>query len=342
MHPTKNDGARMLRRGYNFVDGSDALGGLDAGLFFIAFVRDPDTQFIPLQNRMAQMDALMEYLKFTSSALFAVPPGRRPRGSTSARRSSPERPLGAVEHHVEPLDAVATRTPPAGANPSAPVGSSQPMVEVLAGKYGVPRDQAVAMMTRTEGLAADEGLVMHMETTLHSNTVDAHRLLHLALETDGPDAQKRLNAALVTAHFEHGEDVADHAVLTKVASSVGLDPAGVEDVLTGDRYTDAVAADVLQARAYGATGVPFFVIDQRYGVSGAQPTEVFAQVLEQAWSESASAESTPGSSCRGRPLAGPDDVVRAGGVVVPVLGDRRGTSCRGGRRPSSTGSCRCG
>jgi deferrochelatase/peroxidase EfeB len=75
VHPTRNHGARMLRRGYNFVDGSDALGGLDAGLFFIAFVRDPETQFISLQNRMAQMDALMEYLKFTSSAIFAVPPG---------------------------------------------------------------------------------------------------------------------------------------------------------------------------------------------------------------------------------------------------------------------------
>jgi deferrochelatase/peroxidase EfeB len=78
VHPTKNDGTRMLRRGYNFVDGSDAFGGLDAGLFFIAFVRDPETQFIPLQNRMAQMDALMEYLKFTSSAIFAVPPGAGP------------------------------------------------------------------------------------------------------------------------------------------------------------------------------------------------------------------------------------------------------------------------
>jgi deferrochelatase/peroxidase EfeB len=78
VHPTKNDGVRMLRRGYNFVDGSDALGGLNAGLFFIAFMRDPDTQFVPVQNRMAQHDALMEYLKFTSSAVFAVPPGVRP------------------------------------------------------------------------------------------------------------------------------------------------------------------------------------------------------------------------------------------------------------------------
>jgi deferrochelatase/peroxidase EfeB len=75
VHPDFNGGARMLRRGYNFVDGSDAIGGLDAGLFFLAFVRNPDTHFIPIQNRMAAGDALMEYLKVTGSALFAVPPG---------------------------------------------------------------------------------------------------------------------------------------------------------------------------------------------------------------------------------------------------------------------------
>jgi deferrochelatase/peroxidase EfeB len=78
VHPSTNDGVRMLRRGYNFVDGSNALGGLDAGLFFIAFLRDPGRQFVPVMNRMAQRDALVEYLKFTSSALFAVPPGTGP------------------------------------------------------------------------------------------------------------------------------------------------------------------------------------------------------------------------------------------------------------------------
>jgi deferrochelatase/peroxidase EfeB len=75
VHPDFNRGARMLRRGYNFVDGSNPLGGLDAGLFFIAYVRDPDTHFIPIQSRMAEVDALMEYLQVTGSALFAVPPG---------------------------------------------------------------------------------------------------------------------------------------------------------------------------------------------------------------------------------------------------------------------------
>jgi predicted DsbA family dithiol-disulfide isomerase len=141
------------------------------------------------------------------------------------------------------------------------------------------------MMARTEGIAADEGLVMRMETTLHSNTVDAHRLLHLALDTEGPEAQKRLNSDLMAAHFEHGEDVADHDVLRKIALAAGLDEVAVDDVLAGDGYADAVAADVRQARAYGATGVPFFVVDQSYGVSGAQPVEVFAQVLDRAWAD---------------------------------------------------------
>ncbi|GAB3769265.1 deferrochelatase/peroxidase EfeB [Nocardioides ginsengisegetis] len=75
VHPDHNDGVRILRRGYNFVDGTDQLGGLNAGLFFLAYLRDPRTHFIPMQLRMAKMDALMEYLKFTGSALFAVPPG---------------------------------------------------------------------------------------------------------------------------------------------------------------------------------------------------------------------------------------------------------------------------
>ena len=77
VHPDHNGGVRMLRRGYNFVDGTDALGGLNAGLFFLAYVRDPRTHFIPVQTRMAKVDALMEYLKVTGSALFAVPAGAR-------------------------------------------------------------------------------------------------------------------------------------------------------------------------------------------------------------------------------------------------------------------------
>jgi deferrochelatase/peroxidase EfeB len=79
-HPSQNNGVRMLRRGYNFTDGNDELGRLDAGLFFLAYVRDPDTQYIPLQTKLSREDGLMEYLRHTGSALFAVPAGARPGG----------------------------------------------------------------------------------------------------------------------------------------------------------------------------------------------------------------------------------------------------------------------
>lgn len=79
-HPSQNSGVRMLRRGYNFTDGSDALGRLDAGLFFIAYVRNPDTHYIPMQTKLSGQDGLMEYLQHRGSALFAVPPGVREGG----------------------------------------------------------------------------------------------------------------------------------------------------------------------------------------------------------------------------------------------------------------------
>ncbi|MFL4473212.1 iron uptake transporter deferrochelatase/peroxidase subunit [Paeniglutamicibacter sp. MACA_103] len=74
-HPSANKGTQMLRRGFNYTDGSDGLGRLDAGLFFIAFVVDPRTHYVPMQNAMAKKDALVEYLRHTGSGLFAVPPG---------------------------------------------------------------------------------------------------------------------------------------------------------------------------------------------------------------------------------------------------------------------------
>lgn len=80
VHPDHNGGRRMLRRGYTYVDGANALGALDAGLFFLAYVRDPGTDFVPVQLRMAKHDAMMEYLQVTGSAVFAVPPGTAPGG----------------------------------------------------------------------------------------------------------------------------------------------------------------------------------------------------------------------------------------------------------------------
>jgi predicted DsbA family dithiol-disulfide isomerase len=176
-------------------------------------------------------------------------------------------------------------------DPTAPHSHKSPggrelSTGVIARKYGRSEDEMRDMQQQLIDVAAQDGLAMRLFDTVHTNTIDAHRLLHLALDTGGPALQRELKEALLSAYFEGAADVGDHDVLTGVATKVGLDDTRVREVLASDEYADAVAADIAQARAYGATGVPFFVVDQKYGVSGAQPAEVFSQVLDQAWTAS--------------------------------------------------------
>ena len=170
-------------------------------------------------------------------------------------------------------------------DPAAPKRATEPVVEVLARKYGGGVDNARAMMARVSEVAASEGLEYHLDRTLRGSTVDAHRLLHLALDEHGPQVQAELKEALLAAYFTAVEDVADPDVLRKVAAGTGLDPERVDQVLGSDEYADAVRADVAEARALGATGVPFFVVDRRYGVAGAQPVEALLDVLDKAWAD---------------------------------------------------------
>jgi predicted DsbA family dithiol-disulfide isomerase len=167
-------------------------------------------------------------------------------------------------------------------DPTAPQVGHESIRSALAHKYGLGEEQARQMMDRVAGIAAEVGLTFDYEDATHTKTVDAHRLLHLALDQG---VQHELNEALLSAYFTRGESMGDHDVLRKAAVDVGLDPARVDEVLGSAEYADAVRADIAQARAYGATGVPFFVVDQKYGVSGAQPTEVFTQLLERAWAD---------------------------------------------------------
>ncbi|SOC57253.1 DsbA family oxidoreductase [Ornithinimicrobium cerasi] len=193
-------------------------------------------------------------------------------------------------------------------DPSAPVPPVERSSVSLARKYGGGPEQISQMQQRVSELAALEGLDYRLEETLHLNTRDAHRLLHLALDSGGPALQDRLKEALLDAYFVQALDVADREVLRRLADGVGLDAAAVDRVLGSDEYDDAVSADVRQARAYGANGVPFFVVDGRYGISGAQPTEVFAGAIEQAWGESHPALTT---------VAGAGDTGADGGVCGP-------------------------
>ena len=171
-------------------------------------------------------------------------------------------------------------------DPTAPHHGTEKTLPSIARKYGRTEDEMRPMMAGLMETAAEEGLDLRLFDTLHTNTIDAHRLLHLALATGGPALQRDLKEALLAAYFTRAEDVGDHAVLRRAAVAAGLEAARVDEVLASDEYGEEVAADIAQARAYGATGVPFFVVDQRYGVSGAQPAEAFTQVLERAWAES--------------------------------------------------------
>lgn len=170
-------------------------------------------------------------------------------------------------------------------DPGAPNVPTESVAETLGRKYGGGPAAGQQMVDRVEAVAAEEGLVFRLGQAKRVGTLDAHRLLHLALE-QGPALQRALKEELLAAYFTRADNVADHDVLRAAAGHVGLDPARVEEVLAGQEYAAQVQADIDQAQAYGATGVPFFVVDQKYAVSGAQPAAAFTQVLERAWSES--------------------------------------------------------
>jgi len=186
-------------------------------------------------------------------------------------------------------------------DPTTPEVPVETTVESLARKFGTDVAGARELMKRADGVAASVGLTFNHADAPHARTVDAHRLLHLALD-EGRQAE--LKEALLSAYFLRGENMGDPDVLRTVAVDAGLDPARVDEVLSTDEYADAVRADIDQARAYGATGVPFFVVDQKYGVSGAQPTEVFSQLLDRAWTDSHPAVELVGGA--GADACGPD------------------------------------
>jgi predicted DsbA family dithiol-disulfide isomerase len=167
-------------------------------------------------------------------------------------------------------------------DPSIPEGETHPTLPALAAKYRTSEDAMRANMARVEQLAADEGLDYHLADGVSGNTLRAHELLHLAAEHG---LRNRLKERLLHAHFEEGRSVFDVDSLVSLAVEVGLDEAEVREALADRRYLAAVREDGATAQALGATGVPFFVVDRKYGAAGAQPAELLLQILERAWAE---------------------------------------------------------
>ncbi|MCW2614734.1 MAG: oxidoreductase [Frankiales bacterium] len=168
-------------------------------------------------------------------------------------------------------------------DPEAPPERVGDYAELLSRKYGFPVEQGRQMITTMTETAAQDGLDFRFDLARVGNTFDAHRLLHLAHARGVQDAVKE---RLVHATFTEGEPIGDHETLVRLVAEAGLDAAEAREVLGSDRYAAEVRADEAQARAYGITGVPFFVVDGRYGVSGAQPAEAIGQVLATAYAQS--------------------------------------------------------
>ena len=168
--------------------------------------------------------------------------------------------------------------------PELPHDSSLDLGELLEKQRGVPRAQAAAMNQQVAGRAAQVGLTYNLDTAIATNTRTAHRLIHFAKHQG---RQHDLVVRVFKAYFTDGLHVGDTDVLGHLAAEIGLDREQAREVADSEAYADDVDTDVQFAHQLGITGVPFFVFDGKYAVSGAQPVEVFTQALNTAWQERA-------------------------------------------------------
>lgn len=161
-------------------------------------------------------------------------------------------------------------------DPTLPEHYDGSELQYLSEIKGMEPQQVSQMLAHVTQQAAGEGLAYDFDALQPANSFSALRLLEFAKRHDAGDAMKE---ALLNAHFVRGANTGNAGVLVELAAEVGLDASAAAEVLANGSYTDEVNADINQARELGINGVPFFVLQGRYGISGAQPAEVFAQAL---------------------------------------------------------------
>ena len=154
--------------------------------------------------------------------------------------------------------------------------------ESLAKKKGVSTGEGRKMNDYMSNVAKEVGLNYDFENAIPANTFLAHQLIHLGAHHGRQDATKE---RLMAAYYLEGQNIGDFETLVKLGVELGLDGEEIRTALTAGTYAEAVRFDEYQAQQINVSGVPFFVFDDKYAVSGAQPTELFSEVLEKAWSE---------------------------------------------------------
>lgn len=179
-------------------------------------------------------------------------------------------------------------------DPNTPKPSVGSTYEMLSKKYGLTLEKAKEMSQGVVDMAALVGLHYDMDRTKPANTFDAHRLIHLAAKNGLADkAEKRF----FSAYFTEGQDIADEATLKKLSAEIGLNAAEVDAVLASDKFANEVRIDQYKAQQMGIKAVPFFVVNQQYGISGAQGGQVILKALQGIWAEQNPAPAANGESC---------------------------------------------
>jgi predicted DsbA family dithiol-disulfide isomerase len=172
-------------------------------------------------------------------------------------------------------------------SPDTPVDFDGDEIDFLAGHKGMPREQVEQMLAHVTGVAENAGLAYRFDLLQHTNTVKAHELLHFA---KAQGVQHEMEERLMSAYFTEGKHVGRIDDLVELAVEVGLNPDDTREALVSARHLADVRQDQAQAQAYGIQGVPFFVIDGQYGISGAQPPAAFENVLRDLWTKRGEAE----------------------------------------------------
>ena len=166
--------------------------------------------------------------------------------------------------------------------PDAKYVPGQDYAQTFSGMKGIPLEQAKTMLNQVVEMAEASGVEINYDKAKLASTNDAHRVFQYAKENGlGNEFFKRF----YTAHFTEGEVLSDRETIVRLAEEVGLNGAKVKEITEGNEYEDQVTQNISEARSVGVQGVPFFVFVDKYAVSGAQPVEVFQQVLNQVWEE---------------------------------------------------------
>ena len=181
-------------------------------------------------------------------------------------------------------------------DPGAPHEREGDRAEHLARKYGSTVERARAMQAHMTQEAANEGLHFDFGIARSGNTFDGHRIIHLAAAHGLQDAMKE---RVMRAYLGEGELISDHATLTRLAVEVGLPEDEVRETLATDRFADEVRADERTASELGATAVPFFVVDRKFGAPGAHPPDVLRGLLERGWESRPKLETVVGGEACG-------------------------------------------